>query len=342
MKRKLFSKHTILIVVLCIVIMLLVFFIKNGFENDFIYKLPNEDGSSNDVYGLLLSLYQTRVEVGNWVVAVVGAVLTFIAFYVQYIFNARQKEDLLQERYENQLFHLLDVYRDICHNTSMINVGSGKVVFHYMFYEYKAIYNIIKTTDAILKEIRIEPDEDIVNYIAFTYFLNGVSPNMVETTISDSIFSLEGKIRLRDLLLDHQSKSLNSSDKQLEVGVVYLKDYSNLKIKYFDGHRFRFMPYIKYVTLIVEFMAAGKCVSDDYIKFLSREQTEHEIGLIYAYNGYVKYEQRFNSSRRKDQSDNSDNHKSTDRLWPLIYDDIPQYIRYKFMFNGDNNHGFLS
>lgn len=328
-------KSTLVIVVVSVLIIIgLVFinFINYGFESDFIQRLPSVDKLDNDTYNLLLNLYQTRINVGNWIVAIIGAVLTFVAFYVQYEYNSRQKEDIVQERYENKLFHLLDVYRDICHNTSICNVGSGKVAFHYMFYEYKAIFNIIKNSEHILAEIAKKNDgtidDEIINYIAFTYFINGVSANKIDTTIDETVITKKGKKLLSKKLLLYQKKSVTYDDKHKERGVEYLKDYRQNNIKYFDGHRPRFIPYIKYVSLIVSFISDAKRTDANDMQYLINEQTDHEIGLIYAYNGYLKYKQHI------EQLNND--------LWESMYKGIPEHMRHKFKYNGDNQKGFLS
>lgn len=328
MKSKLDIRYTLIVIVaVCIVLILGKFLINYGYENDFIHHLPTTDNLDEGTYGLLINLYQTRLNIGNWIVAVIGATLTFIAFYVQYEYNSNQKEDLVQERYENKLFHMLDVYRDICKNTSITNVGQGKIAYHYMFYEYKAIFNILKTEESIFKEIRYK-DDSTINYIAFTYFINGVSEDGLDTTIDEEILSKAGKEEIKKILLSHRENSEKLSNAKRDPGVKYLRDYRNKNITLFDGHRFRFMPYIKYVSLIVEFMASSKCSETNYAEFLSKEQTEHEIGLIYAYHGYINY-----------KANNSNNHQS---LWNKIYEDIPEQMRYKFRYNGENRNTFLS
>ncbi len=92
---------------------------------------------------LIFYVHQAKTNTQNLLLAGIGIFLTFIAFYIQYVFNVRQKKDLSLERFENQYFHFLDVYRDIVNTTALKNVGKGKIVFHYMFYEYKALYRII-------------------------------------------------------------------------------------------------------------------------------------------------------------------------------------------------------
>lgn len=338
MKRELAVKYTLIVVVaVCIAVVFGKFFVNYGFESNFIHQLPNKDNVDENIYNLLLNLYQTRLNIGNWIVAVIGAALTFIAFYVQYQYNSQQKDDLVQERYENKLFHMLDVYREICNNTTIRNVGKGKIAYHYMFYEYKALFNIIRNNVHISKEI-CSNDNSTINYIAFTYFINGVSANKIETSIDDKIITPKGKMLVRNLLLSYQRDSERADYANEEPGVEYLRDYSNNKIKYFDGHRLRFVPYIKYVSLVVEFIASGKCFGTENIKFLSKEQTDHEIGLIYAYHGYLKYK----ASLGNGQQNNEENNEQIKKLWDIVFEDIPEHMRYKFKYDGEKGKDFLS
>ena len=317
-------------------------FIHYGFEDFFIHKLPNlfipQNRCSYDSYDSLLNLYQTRINIVNWGIACIGAMLTFLAFYVQYDYNNRQKEDLAQERFENQLFHLLDVYRDICNNASIKNAGNGKVAFHYMFYEYKAIFYIILKDKDILNEIlkndKNQVDIETINYIAFTYFINGVSANKIDTTIEENIISPKGKELISKKLLQKQNYSIDNQEKTLDETPNYLKDYSCQQIKYFDGHRPRFVPYIKYITLILEFIATkSPHKKDNYIKFLFKEQTDHEIGLIYAYNGYCKYRELHTITGNLNDKNQLSNNNNIDDIWENMYDDITKHMEYKFKYN---------
>ena len=340
-EMKLSNKILIIIALLPIIIIIGIglLFIHNGFEMYFIHKIPNiGDSIQKDVYDSLLNLYQTRINIVNWGIACIGAILTFLAFYVQYADNNRQKEDLALERYENQLFHLLDVYRNICHDTSIENVGYGKVAYHYMFYEYKSIFNMIKKSEKILNEIPKKNDVEAINYIAFTYFINGVSANKIDTTIDKKVLSDEGKKIIRDMLLTRQKRSENSGSSKNERGVEYLKDYRNKSIKYFDGHRPRFVPYIKYISLILEFIKEKSIAKNyDSIKFLIKEQTDHEIGLIYAYNGYRKYSE--NSTTAEKATISNKNTDFLNELWEQMYNDITEHMKHKFKYNDDE---FLS
>lgn len=215
----------------------------------------------------------------SYFIAIIGAVLTFAAFYIQYVFNKRQKKDLSQERMENQTFHLLDVLRTMCQNTFIANVGKGKVAFHYMFYEYKALYCRI-----LDKGIVKSSDPKAINRIVFSIFIDGVSRS-ADIKLPKGCCATDGLKGLRDELLEAQRES--EENPAADKGVRYIMDYRGKGIKYFDGHRIRLVTYFKYMTLILKHISG--CSEDDYANnidmssYFVGETTEHELGLFYAW-----------------------------------------------------------
>ena len=65
-------------------------------------------------------------------IAVCSAYITFLAFWVQYTYNKKQKKDLFQERFENNLFSYLDMLIRQDENCSIEGIGCGKQAFHYV------------------------------------------------------------------------------------------------------------------------------------------------------------------------------------------------------------------
>lgn len=315
------------VVIIVITIALGLLFVHHGFERHFIHKLP-ETVDGEGFYDSLLSLYQTRVDVVNWGIACVGALLTFMAFYVQYQYNNNQKEDLAKERFENKLFHLLDNYREICSQTSLQGVGTGKITFHYMFYEYKAIYNLINSNPDILKEIPNSSDPNCLNYLVFRYFINGVTATNLRAAIGDGIISDLGNQLIQDELMKRQQSSENydpEKDKPEVDGVPYIMDYRHKHIKYFDGHRLRLIPYVKYVSLILDFLESEG--GEQEIKFLISEQTDHEIALLYAYNAYKKYGHELSKETTEFMS------KKVASLYDKMYEALPEHMAHKFKYD---------
>lgn len=221
------------------------------------------------------------------IIAALGILLTFAAFYIQYVFNYRQKVDLSKERFENQFFHLLDVSRDICQNIYIPNVGKGKLAFHYMFYEYKAIYNLI-----LKRGILKTNDPEIINKVAFCIFINGVSYGF-KPDIDSELIDEDVLVDLVDHLLKLQANSEGHGENGIvDSGVVYIKDYKERHIKYFDGHRLRLIHYFNYILLILNHIYESEKDKNkrdmDMMMYLCGELSEHELGLLYSYTYYRK------------------------------------------------------
>lgn len=231
---------------------------------------------------LFYNFKSSEIAITSTLIAIIGVILTFMAFYIQYTFNMRQKRDISNERFENHYFHFLDIYRNICNNIEINGVGRGKVAFHYMFYEFKAVYNLLQN-DERLKDLTTQNKLDA----SITLFLNGVSYDF-KPKIEQTIMSEEILVDTRDNLLDLQTKSeQHTSSNKTDKGVKYLRDYMGKNIKYFDGHRQRLIHYFKYIFLIIDHIDTTLDISTDEklekLKYLISEMTDHEIGVFYAY-----------------------------------------------------------
>lgn len=249
------------------------------------YLLENSD--------IHFKYHNSIITVFSLIIAAAGILLTFAAFYIQYVFNYRQKVDLSKERFENQFFHLLDVSRDICHNIYIPNVGKGKLAFHYMFYEYKAIYNLIHELELINTN-----DPEIINKVAFCIFINGVSRGFKPDINSEMIDNKKLESMITHLLDLQANSEMHGEGAIIDSGIRYLRDYKGRHIKYFDGHRSRLIHYFNYIFLILSHISEkrkDKTTRDmDMMIYFCGEFTEHELGLLYAYIHYCNNEYKDN------------------------------------------------
>lgn len=231
-----------------------------------------------------LSCIDHRLISHDILVAIAGVFFTTIAFFAQYAFNRNQKIDLSQERLENNYSHLLDILRMIRRDVEIPFVGKGSVALHYMFYEYKAIYNLFSKDKYLTNNMK----DDKLNKIAFSIFLNGVSDNFGSDV---QIVQLNRKERKQiNLLCDKLKQYRENSEQGNDGGVTYIMDYKGKRIKYFDGHRMRLIPYVKCLFVIFDFIQSHKTNFIDGIDYpyrlLFSEMSDHEIGLIYSYYKY--------------------------------------------------------
>lgn len=102
-----------------------------GSERYYFYK---ETGTIGDTIGGTMGPF----------VAIAAAILTFLAFWVQFKANEQQRKDIALERFESNLFELIHIQQDITNN--LIFVGKkgnnnkvqaqGRDVFQYVYEDY--------------------------------------------------------------------------------------------------------------------------------------------------------------------------------------------------------------
>lgn len=183
-------------------------------------------------------------------IAVCSAYITFLAFWVQYTYNKKQKKDLFQERFENNLFSYLDMLIRQEENCSIEGIGSGKQAFHYMFYEYKALYYIIRKGN-YLHDIQDTEKRNNEEYmLTFSIFLNGVSESSTYRLGSEVVEAVKPHV----LKLNHELLHIQQQIISGEISYPkYLKDYQGKKLRIFDGHRLRLISYFRMSCLIMQY-----------------------------------------------------------------------------------------
>ena len=54
----------------------------------------------------ILEYHNSRVNTGAFAVAIISTIITFLAFYIQYVFNKQQREDISKERYDREIWSI--------------------------------------------------------------------------------------------------------------------------------------------------------------------------------------------------------------------------------------------
>lgn len=214
----------------------------------------------------------------QWSILILSSFLSFVAFYVQYRFNRTQKEDIERERFENNFFHYLELINSQQDACEIPGVGKSKQVFHFMFYEYKAILYLVNKSQAFNDCPKTITPLEL--YHSYRLFINGVSTSSIDRLCSNSDLVIVEKIKkLNDLFIE--SRSSKKSPK-------YLADYDASKIVLFDGHRLRLVPYFRTLIMIVQYLQKSKdngCITGDdaefYYKVFLSQLSEHQISLMY-------------------------------------------------------------
>ena len=227
--------------------------------------------------------------------------LTFEAFWVQYESNqhqieisqnqeeislkqeaeaAKQRMDIKKERFENKFFRFLDLLHNQEAGIHMTNVGDAKQVFHFMFYEFKAIYYLVHISN-VYKGCHDRKKYELEQ--SYYLFLNGVSKSSISRLSETCSDKLQKKIKeLNNVLLLLQESFLINGGKP-----KYLKDYGNANIKLFDGHRLRLISYYRTVCTIVQYVyqnIQNQSIKEEeknvYRNILLSQLSEHEIALL--------------------------------------------------------------
>ncbi len=224
-------------------------------------------------------------------ISLIAIWITFKAFWVQYQANNYQKDtneqqraDIAKERFENNFFQFLELLHKQVVMSRIDGVGEAKQAFHYMFYEFKALYWIIlssKIFDNVENRRKCELEQ------TFYLFMNGVSESSIARLSECCLNGKKEKLEsLNRNLLGMQKAFLENGEKPR-----YLKDYTGKSILLFDGHRLRLIPYYRTVCMIVQYIGKGikemeaenekvKEYQRFYMNILCSQFTEHEIALL--------------------------------------------------------------
>lgn len=67
-------------------------------------------------------------------VAIAAAILTFLAFWVQYKANEQQRQDIALERFESNLFQLIQIQEEITNNLSFTPIDGADRLYNCVFH----------------------------------------------------------------------------------------------------------------------------------------------------------------------------------------------------------------
>lgn len=252
----------------------------------------------------------------EFLIAFIGVVLTFLAFFIQYTFNRTHKNDIQRERVENNLFNFLQTLSQISDDIKVENIGSNKKAFHFIFYQYQGLYFIFYSylKNHPKSDLFFDKIEESIPLFSFSFLLSGVtnkSNNQIrgkviesvkyslyktEPSLSDS--ELEAQVSevvdyffedLVNIMLNLQrltddSLKVLKNEENLVLFITYAHLIIEKKVDYIDwfwGYRISLVPYIKYLIMTVSYVMESD-IEDKvvYYKHIYSQMSEHEIGLL--------------------------------------------------------------
>lgn len=138
MKNKTFTKDFWIYLVVFIIIIVIICKLPAHFAQSECYTLYKETGPIGDTIGGTMGPF----------VAIAAAILTFLAFWVQFKANEQQRKDIALERFESNLFELIHIQHDITNNLIFVEKNcdkniikaQGRDVFQYVYENYYFTY----------------------------------------------------------------------------------------------------------------------------------------------------------------------------------------------------------
>ena len=239
-------------------------------------------------------------------VALLGAVITFLAFWVQFRANEIQKKaiaeqeqstkkqetDLARERFESKFYKQIEILKS---NIDEIQVGQttvGRKSFIAFFNELKFIYHVVNNhyNKIFYPTFHEEISEEAIYNIAYLIFFFGIGPN---SSLLVSSF-LSGKLLrfFENSSTDIQTNQVmwgSERKKGLPIAVETPDGYFTLDIRYMpgNGHTSKLSHYIRHLFQTVKFvdLADNDVISGemkyDYISILRSQLSPHEQLFVF-------------------------------------------------------------
>jgi hypothetical protein len=221
-------------------------------------------------------------------IAFLAAILTFLAFWVQYEANKQQRHDIKQqredwqlERLETRFFELLKLHKE---NVSEIEFRNkqGKFAFGELFDNFEKIYDTVNRT---YKAVGAPP---VVNpaYIAYLIFFFGLGFKEEKSYVPD--------------LTSGEKDFFDATKKALTPEVYYMDSY---RIPY-DGVFVILASYYRQLYQVTKYVTDYKLLEPadkyQYIRTLRGQMSEQEQLMLYL-NGSIlfpdKWEELFTEYR---------------------------------------------
>ncbi|MBL0269342.1 MAG: putative phage abortive infection protein [Chitinophagaceae bacterium] len=275
--------------------------------------------------------FSTKGPVGDTVngiagpfIALLAAILTFLAFYIQYKANIQQREQFNTslkeqkaafleqekiwrvERFENRFYELLKLHKS---NVEEMNIGDKvfkSKCFVPMFYElrfcYVAVYDFYKSTADDIKSFHEYDKINLMN-LAYTFFFFGIGIqsekhfvyrlNKGEAHLFHQLKSFLQTIQ--DRYLRHSTEFPTSKYYQHNLPLSGEADERTTEFYYypFDGHVNRLGHYYRHLYQTATYIVNQDFLADnekyEYVKTLRAQLTNFEQLLMY-YNAIAWFD----------------------------------------------------
>ena len=249
--------------------------------------------------------YSTTGQIGDTIggitgpiIALIAALLTFLAFWIQVQANKvqtrqfdKQDTDTKIDRFENKFYQLLNIHRENVTEINISNVVNSRKAFVSMFKEFKFGYYSLKYVYKAQKKKRtinkILDEQDFVN-ISFIIFFMGIGESSDKLT-QGLINKYEEVLIINYVEYLKRCQTGYNSKKGIAIDTENNQIFT-LDIKYipFRGHMSRLGHYYRHLFQTVKYVVEqnDNIIKDkyEYLKTLRAQLSSHEQLLLY-YNG---------------------------------------------------------
>ncbi|NHM05448.1 putative phage abortive infection protein [Flavobacterium celericrescens] len=241
----------------------------------------------------------------NPVIAIGAALLTFLAFYIQYQANRQVQEQFKVQQFESQFYEMLRLHKENVNSLYLTtkkkiiypkdediieSTVQGRVVFEHMKFELILIYMIA------LKHFHNENPKVLLNE-AYAIFFNGISETKKGTHIFfDEILELESYIDNLDY---------DNFNKKLREGLRFNKDITQmLEFSLFKGHSHQLAHYYRHLFQTVKFIVnqnesfISYEMKRNFLRILRSQLSNTEQTLLF-YNWYSNFGKQWEDDNNK-------------------------------------------
>ena len=272
-------------------------------DNYIDHKVTEMTSSTANIEEITLSndIKNTRINFWSICIALGSCIATIFVFFHQWGINNAIKNDNQKERFENKLFMFLNIYRkniDNVNNILVSGIGSGRTSFNFIFYEIEMMLREFIKLKPKAKSGRFLSYDEIVS-ITMSFIVNGVTrnSNMDERDIiyhnkyEDILDEHEYKrlkqryVYFREMDDEKLQKLLQDGEHTLILNFYKIQLVDKKIVPWFYGIRTNFMPYIKSVRSVIDYIKE-ECPNNDIkenLKYLESSLSEHELAVLYIF-----------------------------------------------------------
>lgn len=237
----------------------------------------SETGAIGDTIGGLMNPF----------IAIAAAILTFLAFYMQYVANQKLKDEIRTreekdriDQFERQFYKMLELHKTNVDELEIIFftkdksknvIAKGRHTFEYLRTEFEVCYYIVKLH---YKNEKLKVSEYLT--IAYSIFFHGINAREIRDRSVLDLFKA-----VKD---NHQEKGLEFIDSLLtQYEIPYLR--CDLSYPLFNGYSAQLAHYYRHLYQTVKFVANSNLIKYEgkrnYLRILRAQLSNQEQAMLF-------------------------------------------------------------